>query len=175
MAYNGVVFHQTSKRPMQDPNNELNTDPLTDVQTSDRELWKVGRDKVSEVLGNDAEPDAEVVAAFALAEIDKCMEGLASAREYLSAEAERVKRETDRLKALSKTAVESVHFISENLRRWGANGERPQMDSASSIALGSEHLETLAATARDALQPAGRQTPRPKKALHYPFQRPTEN
>jgi hypothetical protein len=158
---------------MQDPNNELNTDPLTDVQSSDRELWEGVRDKVSEVLGTDAELDAEVVAAFAVAEINKCMEGLASAREYLSAEAERVKRETDRLKALSKTAVASVHAISENLRGWGANGER--LDSTSSIALGSGHLETLAATARDALQPAGRQTPRPKKALQYPFQRSTGN
>jgi hypothetical protein len=146
----------------------LNTDPLTDVQTSDREHWEVVRDKVSEVPGNDAEPDADVVAAFAVAEIDKCMEGLASAREYLSAEAERVKRETDRLKALSKTAVASVQLISENLRGWGAN-------STSSIALGSEHLEKLAATVRDAFQPAGRQTPRPQKALHFPFQRSKGN
>src|SRR5262245_28833461 len=165
------VFQQTSRRPMQDPNNELNTDPLTDVQISDVGLCEVARDKASDVLGNDAHSDAEVVAAFAVAEIDKCIEGLASAREYLSAEAERVKRETDRLKALSKTAAESVHFISESLCRWGANGERPQMDSTRSIALGSDHLETLGATVRDALQPAGRETQRPKKALHYPFQR----
>jgi hypothetical protein len=48
---------------------------------------------------------------------------LLSARDYLNVEAERVKRENARLKHLSKTALASVHIISENLSKWRENGK----------------------------------------------------
>jgi hypothetical protein len=70
------------------------------------------------------ESDAGALAASAVAEIDKLMGDLVSAREYLSAEAERIQRDTARLKSLSKTAVASVHIISDNLSKWRPNGKQ---------------------------------------------------
>jgi hypothetical protein len=94
-------------------------------QAADNEFWSAALDKADAAEADDAEnSDAEILAASAVAEIDKLMGDLVSAREYLSAEAERVKRETARLRSLSKTAVASVQIISDNLSKWRQNGKQ---------------------------------------------------
>ena len=99
--------------------------------TTDNEFWTAtlekveAGDKVEAGEVEDAEDsDAGALAASAVTEIDKLMGDLVSAREYLSAEADRVKRETARLRSLSKTAVASVQIISDNLSRWRHNGKQ---------------------------------------------------
>jgi hypothetical protein len=99
---------------------------------ADNEFWSaaLGKTDVADAdVANADDADAEdsdagVLAASAVAEIDKLMSDLVSAREYLSAEAERVRRETARLRSLSKTAVASVQIISDNLSKWRQNGKQ---------------------------------------------------
>jgi hypothetical protein len=95
-------------------------------QPTDSEFWSATLEKAqaegAEELVDEA--DAGALAASAVAEIDKLMSDLVSAREFLSAEAERVKRETARLTNLSKTAVASVQIISDNLSKWRQNGKQ---------------------------------------------------
>jgi hypothetical protein len=86
------------------------------------EPWGHVLDKVtSEELAKPNDSDPEILAVTAVTEIDKLMGELVSARDYLKAESERIKRETTRLKTLSKTAVASVHIISDNLSKWRGN------------------------------------------------------
>jgi hypothetical protein len=93
-------------------------------QTAENEFWSAALEKVEAGEAEDAEDsDLGILAVSAAAEIDKLMGDLVSAREYLSAEAERVKRETARLRSLSKTAVASVQIISDNLSKWRHNGK----------------------------------------------------
>ena len=95
-------------------------------QPTESEFWRATPEKVEAERAEelDEEFDAEALAASAVAEIDKLMSDLMSAREYLSAEAERVKRETARLTNLSKTAVASVQIIADNLSKWRQNGKQ---------------------------------------------------
>jgi len=51
------------------------------------------------------------------------MTELTSARNYLTAETERIRTETARLNNLSKSALASVDMISENLSKWNAKKE----------------------------------------------------
>jgi hypothetical protein len=102
--------------------NQLNT--LASPETADGEFWGqlVGKKTAALVEENDSDPQA--LAASAVAEIDKLMGDLVSAREYLVAQAERVKRETARLNNLSETAIASVHIISDNFRKWQQDGKQ---------------------------------------------------
>jgi hypothetical protein len=94
-------------------------------QAADSEFWNAALGHADVAAAEDGEDsDAGVLAASAVAEIDKLMGDLVSAREYLSAEAERVRRETARLRSLSKTAVASVQIISENLSKWRPDGKQ---------------------------------------------------
>jgi flagellin-like hook-associated protein FlgL len=105
--------------------DELNRGTANSTEAADSEFWGQVLDKVS--TGDPDKPndgDAEALATSAVAEIDKLMGDLVSARDYLVAEAERIKRETARLRNLSKTAVASVHIISDNLSKWRENGKQ---------------------------------------------------
>jgi hypothetical protein len=94
-------------------------------QATENEFWTATLEKVEVGEAEDAaDSEAGVLAASAVAEIDKLMGDLVSAREYLSAEAERLKRETARLRNLSKTAVASVQIISDNLSKWRPDGKQ---------------------------------------------------
>ena len=77
----------------------------------------------SEELLKGAETEPEFLAVSAVAEISKLMTELTSARNYLTAETERIRTETARLKNLSKSALASVDMISENLSKWNAKKE----------------------------------------------------
>src|SRR5262245_16167764 len=77
----------------------------------------------SEALSKGTETEAEGIAVSAVAEINKLMSELTSARNYLTAETERIRTETARLKNLSKSALASVHIISDNLSKWNAKSK----------------------------------------------------
>ena len=67
-----------------------------------------------------AEPGDDIVAAGALSigEIEKLMEELSSARDYLRAEGERVRRINARYAHLTRTASASVKIIAESMSKW---------------------------------------------------------
>jgi hypothetical protein len=111
-------------------NNRLNTEPLGSPGTRDGEFWDqlVGTKSGAFVEENDSDPQA--LAASAVAEIDKLMGDLVSAREYLVVEAERVRRETARLNSLSRTAMASMHIISDNFRKWQQDDKQAECEVA---------------------------------------------
>jgi hypothetical protein len=82
----------------------------------------LGKTTSEEVLKH-SETEPEFLAASAVAEINKLMTDLTSARDYLSAEAVRIRIETDRLNNLSKAALTSVHLISDNLGKWNVKSK----------------------------------------------------
>ena len=79
--------------------------------------------KTAPKLFTDTETEPEFLAVSAVAEISKLMTELTSARNYLTAETERIRTETARLNNLSKSALASVDLISENLSKWNAKKE----------------------------------------------------
>jgi hypothetical protein len=107
---------------MNEPSDELNTGAPRSEDTGEGRFWGLVVDQaVAEEPAQEGEPD--VLAASAVAEIEKLMGELVSARDYLNTEAERIKRENARLKNLSRTALASVHIISDNLSKWRENGK----------------------------------------------------
>src|ERR1700690_1001724 len=73
-----------------------------------------------------AEPcdDALIAGATSIADIDKLMGELQTARDYLQSEGERVRRMTARYAHLPETASASVQIITESLGKW-RNAETP--------------------------------------------------
>jgi hypothetical protein len=71
----------------------------------------------AELVGEPCE-DALIAGATSIAEIDKLMAELQTARDYLQSEGERVRRVTDRYAHLAQTASASVKIIAESLGRW---------------------------------------------------------
>ena len=69
---------------------------------------------------NATEPGDDIVAAGAIsiAEIEKLMEELRTARDYLKAEGERVRRMNARYAHLTSTASASVKIIAESMGKW---------------------------------------------------------
>jgi hypothetical protein len=66
------------------------------------------------------EPGDEIVAfgAVSIGEIDKLMEELRTARDYLQSEGERVRRMNARYAHLTRTASASVKVIAESMGKW---------------------------------------------------------
>ena len=62
--------------------------------------------------------DILAVGATSIADIEKLIEELQTARDYLQAEGERVRRLTTRYAHLTQTASASVKIISESLGKW---------------------------------------------------------
>jgi hypothetical protein len=107
---------------MNEPKDQLNAATPRSEDMGEKQFWGLVVDQaVSEQTGHDGEPEA--LAASAVDEIEKLMGELVSARDYLKAESERIKRENARLKNLSTTALASVHIISDNLSKWRENGK----------------------------------------------------
>ena len=107
---------------MNEPNDELNAQTALSEDTGEKQFWGLVVDRaVAEETGHNAEPEA--LAASAVNEIERLMGELVSARDYLNAESERIKQENVRLKNLSRTALASVHIISDNLSKWRENGK----------------------------------------------------
>ena len=69
---------------------------------------------------NGTEPGDDILArgATSIAEIEKLMEELRTARDYLKAEGERVRRANARYAHLTSTASASVKIIAESMGKW---------------------------------------------------------
>ena len=98
----------TSKSPP-----SMNFDTLTKLIKTDQAL-PGGKQ------ANATEPGDDIVAAGAIsiAEIEKLMEELRTARDYLKAEGERVRRMNARYAHLTSTASASVKIIAESMGKW---------------------------------------------------------
>jgi len=86
-----------------------------------------------------AGPCEDILGAGAtfIADIDKLMEELQMARDYLEAEGERVRRLTGRYAHLAKIASASVEIISKNLGKW-RNSEPDTLSEADAATAHSE-------------------------------------
>jgi hypothetical protein len=71
--------------------------------------------------------DILAAGATSIAEIEKLMAELQTARDYLEAEGERVRRLTTRYAHLTQTASASVKIIAESLGKW----RNPELESIS--------------------------------------------
>ena len=91
----------------------INFDTLTNLIKSDKALTSGKR-------SNASEPGDDIIAAGAIsvAEIEKLMEELGTARDYLKAEGERVRRINARYAHLTSTASASVKIIAESMGKW---------------------------------------------------------
>jgi hypothetical protein len=68
--------------------------------------------------GSEPCEDALIAGERSIADIDKLMGDLQTARDYLQSEAERVRQVNGRYAHLAQTASASVRIIAENLGKW---------------------------------------------------------
>ena len=97
--------------------------PTSDTATEMLEggiLTLVRRNRLAVAAELVAEPseDALIAGATSIADIDKLMGELQTARNYLQSEGERVRRMTARYAHLAETASASVKIIAESLGKW---------------------------------------------------------
>jgi hypothetical protein len=83
-----------------------------------RALVRRNRLAVAAELVADPSEDALIAGATSIADIDKLMGELQTARDYLQAEGEKVRRMTARYAHLAETASASVKVIAESLGKW---------------------------------------------------------
>jgi hypothetical protein len=83
-----------------------------------RALVRRNRLAVAAELVAEPSEDALIAGATSIADIDKLMEELQTARDYLQSEGERVRRMTARYAHLAETASASVKIIAESLGKW---------------------------------------------------------
>ncbi len=79
--------------------------------------------------------DIFAAAATSIADIEKLIEELQIARDYLKAEGDRVHRLTTRYAHLTQTASASVKIISESLGKWHVQDSSDKIHAASSEAV----------------------------------------
>jgi hypothetical protein len=83
-----------------------------------RALARRNRLAVAAELVAEPSEDALIAGATSMADIDKLMGELQTARVYLQSEGERVRRMTARYAHLAETASASVKIIAESLGKW---------------------------------------------------------
>jgi hypothetical protein len=83
-----------------------------------RALVRRNKLAVAAKLVADPSEDALIAGAISIADIDKLMEELQTARDYLQSEGERVRRMTARYAHLAETASASVKIIAESVGKW---------------------------------------------------------
>jgi hypothetical protein len=83
-----------------------------------RALVRRNRLAVAAQLVGDPCDDALIAGATSIADIDKLMAELQTARDYLQSEGERVRRMTSRYAHLAQTASASVKIIAESVGKW---------------------------------------------------------
>jgi hypothetical protein len=76
-------------------------------------------------LAPDSCDDALTTGAASIADIDRLMDDLQIARDYLQSEGEKLRRMTASYAHLARTASASAKVISENLGSWGLNQTSP--------------------------------------------------
>jgi hypothetical protein len=79
--------------------------------------------------------DILAAAATSIADIEKLIEELQIARDYLKAEGDRVHRLTTRYAHLTQSASASVKIISESLGKWHVQDSSDKIHAASSEAV----------------------------------------
>jgi hypothetical protein len=97
--------------------------PISDTATNTLEggiRALVRRNRLAVAAELIAEPceDALIAGATSIADIDKLMGELQTARDYLQSEGERVRRMTVRYAHLAQTASASVKIIAESVGKW---------------------------------------------------------
>jgi hypothetical protein len=95
--------------------------PAKAIKSAEIDMHESVRSPLAAMQAADAaEYSADYLAAGAASvnEIDKLMEELRAARDYLKTEGERLKREAARYSHLTRTALASVKVISENMDKW---------------------------------------------------------
>jgi hypothetical protein len=97
--------------------------PISDTATEMleggiRALVRRNRLAVAAELVAEPSEDALIAGATSMADIDKLMGELQTARDYLQSEGERVRRMTARYAHLAETASASVKIIAESLGTW---------------------------------------------------------
>ena len=83
-------------------------------------LIKADQELPAATHSNATEPHDDIVAfgASSIGEIEKLLEELRAARDYLRSEGERVRRVNARYAHLTRTASASVKIISESMGKW---------------------------------------------------------
>ncbi len=81
------------------------------------------------------------VSATSIAEIEKLISDLETARNYLKAEGDRIQQEMTRYAHLSDTASASVKIIAERLRQWR---DGPTMIKTDNVSLEAKHRNSHA-------------------------------
>ena len=76
-------------------------------------------------LAGDSCEDALMAGTAAMADIDRLMDDLQIARDYLQSEGEKLRRMTANYAHLARTASASAKVISESMGTWGLNQTSP--------------------------------------------------
>jgi hypothetical protein len=97
------------------PNSDIATNTL---EGGIRALVRRNRLGVAAPLVAEPCDDALIAGATSIADIDKLMGELQTARDYLQSEGERVRRMTARYAHLAQTASASVKIIAESVGKW---------------------------------------------------------
>jgi hypothetical protein len=99
------------------------------------------------------EPGGDIVAAGAISigEIEKLMEELRTARDYLQSEGERVRRMNARYAHLTRTASASVKIIAESMGKWRTTELEAARDADAGTRRG--HASSLSSVHEVKLQP----------------------
>ena len=95
-------------------------DALVKTDKTSPSLIKTDQELPGARQSNATEPGEDVVAfgATSIGEIEKLMEELRTARDYLRSEGERVRRINARYAHLTRTASASVKIIAESMGKW---------------------------------------------------------
>lgn len=78
-------------------------------------------------LADDNCDDALMAGATSIADIDRLMDDLQIARDYLQSEGEKLRRVTSSYAHLARTASASAKVISESMVTWGLNQTSPSL------------------------------------------------
>jgi len=95
-------------------------DTLVKTDMTSPGLIKAGQELPAAKQSIATEPSDDIVAfgASSIGEIEKLLEELRAARDYLRSEGERVRRVNARYAHLTRTASASVKIISESMGKW---------------------------------------------------------
>jgi hypothetical protein len=101
-----------------DPESPISDTATDTLEGGIRSLVRRNRLAVAAKLVAEPCDDALIAGATSIADIDKLMGELQTARDYLQSEGERVRRMTARYAHLAQTASASVRIIADSVNKW---------------------------------------------------------
>jgi hypothetical protein len=101
-----------------DPESSISDTATDALEGGIRSLVRRNRLTVAAKLVAEPCDDALIAGATSIADIDKLMGELQTARDYLQSEGERVRRMTARYAHLAQTASASVRIIADSVNKW---------------------------------------------------------